>query len=158
MIRWLTAPALLLTFLIGQTPTAYACDCSALPLDTSIAQADMVVRATVTRMETTETAAVLRLTASVSETFKGTTTTTVTIYTHPFGASCLEYDFRAGREYVVFARINNGMLNGRKSNVLQMRDVPATAYVVYLCGGTADVARGDGHERLAAVRQRLKLK
>ena len=158
MLRWLTAHALVLISFAGQTRTAYACDCSTLPVDMSIAQADVIVRATVTRMETTETAGVLRLIASVRESFKGASTTTLTIYTHPFGFSCLGYDFRVGREYVVFARINNGMINGNRSDLLQMRDVPSTVYVVYLCGGTADVGRADGYQRLAALRQRLKLK
>jgi hypothetical protein len=82
----------------------------------------------------------------------------VTIYTHPFGGSGLGYDFRVGREYVIFARINNGMLDGRNSEVFQMRDVPSTDYTVYLCGGTADVASADGKQPITALRQRLKLK
>jgi hypothetical protein len=109
-------------------------------------------------MEKTETAGILRVNASVHESFKGGATTTLTIYSHPFGASCLGYDFRVGREYVIFATLNNGMINGRKSDVFQMRDAPPTAYIVYLCSGTADLGRADGHERLAALRQGLKVK
>src|SRR5215510_11100654 len=106
MIHRLAALPLVVACFVGQSPNAYACDCSTLPIDASIAQADMIVRATVTRIETTETAGVLRLIAFVGETFKGAATTTLTIYTHPFGVSCMGYDFRVGRDYVVFSMLN----------------------------------------------------
>jgi hypothetical protein len=158
MIHRLAAFALVLAFFVVQPPSLYACDCATRPIEESIARADMIVRATVMRMEATETAGVLRLIGSVRETFRGAPSTTLTIYTHPFGASCLGYDFKVGREYVIFAILNNGIINGMKSDVLHMRDAPSTAYIVYLCSGTADTSRPDGHERLAALRQWLTSK
>jgi hypothetical protein len=132
---------------------AVACDCGVPPIGIAIAQADVILTGSVTRIEVTEVTGVHRIAVDVRERFKGQPGHNFTIYSHPFGVSCLGYDFRVGREYVVFAMVNNN-----KSELFQIPGAPRTGHLVYLCSGTADLANAVGNRRLLEVRQSLKPK
>jgi hypothetical protein len=62
--------------------------------------------------------------------------------------SSLRYDFRVGREYIVFSRGNDSP---------EIAGLPRTAQV-YLCSGTAELSSADGKRRLSEVRERLRPK
>jgi hypothetical protein len=132
---------------------ALACDCGIPPVDIAIRQADVILSGPVTRIETTEIAGVLRVTVYVREVLKGHADRIFAIYSRPFGGPCLGFDFKVGREYVVFA-----LTNASPHGSFHMPEAPATGQVVHLCGGTADLQNplGPGNRRLQEVRRRLK--
>jgi hypothetical protein len=142
---------LVLAALMGDPSSASACSCDVPAIDKLIAQADVIFSGPVTRMEVTETTGVLRVTVYVRETLKGQANSNFTIYNLADTASCRGYDFRVGREYVVFA-----MVNDKKS--FQIPAAPRTGHLVSLCGGTAELndPLGRGRRRLYEVKQRLK--
>jgi hypothetical protein len=149
------APLVLLLALWCDPSTAYACTCAVPPIDIAIRQADVIVSGPATRIEVTQVPGVLRATIYVRETLKGQADRNFTIYTHPPGGSCVGYDFRVGREYVVFAQAN-----GPTVGPLHIAEAPPNSYIVPLCGGTADLQNpiSDGNRRLYEARQRLKPK
>jgi hypothetical protein len=141
LLAWLCVPS-----------SASACSCVVPPTDIAIRQAEIILSGPVTRIEVTQVPGVLRVTIHVRETLKGRADRTFTIYSHPYGGSCVGYDFRVGREYVVFARANTGPF--------RIDGAPQDSHIVPLCGGTADLQNpvGDGNRRLYETRQQLKSK
>jgi hypothetical protein len=135
--------------------SASACSCDVPPVDVAIGQADVIFSGPLTRMEVTDVVGVLRAIFQVREPLKGQAGRNFIAYTHRFGGSCLGYDFRVGHEYIVFA-----IANDAKGGPLHMPRVLSSAYVVYLCSGTADLQNptGTGNRRLYEVRQQLKPK
>ena len=149
----LTAALFVFATSLWDPSSASACDCSVPPIDIAIRQADVVISGSVTRIEVTETTGVLRVNVYVRETLKGQASGNFTIYSHPFGASCLGYNFQVGREYVVFAAANDP-----RRQPFHMPEAPSTGHVVHLCGGTADLQNpvGNDNRRLEEARQRLR--
>jgi len=136
-----------LAILISNPSSASAWDCDVPPLDVALRQATAILTGQVTRMEVTEVAGVVRVTVNVRETFKGEHNSTFTIYSYT--RSTVSYEFRIGREYIVFARGNDSPT---------VAELPRTGQIAYLCGGTAELHSADGKRRLSEVRERLKPK
>jgi hypothetical protein len=132
MKRLLLVLLVLATF-ISDPPSASACDRDVPPIDLAIRQADVIFSGPATRIEATAVTGVLRVNVYVRESFKGQPDRNFTIDSHPYGGSCLGYDFRVGREYVIFA-----MANDAKTGPFQMAGAPRTGHLVYLCSGTAE--------------------
>ena len=151
-MRRFFALLVLLLALLCDPSSAFACSCDIPPTDIAIRQADVIVSGPVTRIEVTQVPGVLRVTIYVRETLKGQADRNFTIYSHPYGGSCVGYDFRVGREYVVFAQAN--------TRPFHIAGAPSDSHIVPLCGGTADLENptGDGNRRLYEARQQLKSK
>jgi len=137
----------LLATLISGPATAFALSCDVPLIDIAIRQATAILTGHVTRIEVTEVTGVLRVTVNVRETLKGQPDRNFTIYSDE--RSSVRYDFRVGREYIVFSRGNDS---------LDIAGLPRTAQVAYLCSGTAELRSAEGTRRLSEVRERLKPK
>ena len=137
----------LLAILVSDPSSASALDCDVPPIDIAIREATAILTGQVTRMEVTEAPGVLRVTVNVRETLKGQPDRNFTIYSNE--RSSVRYDFRVGREYIVFSRSNDS---------LKIAALPRTAQVAYLCSGTAELQSAAGKRRLSEVRDRLKPK
>jgi hypothetical protein len=137
----------LLAILISDPSSAFVVSCDVPSMDIAIRQATAILTGQVTRMEVTEATGVLRVTVNVRETLKGQPDRNFTMYSNK--RSSVRYDFRVGREYIVFSRGNDS---------LEIAGLPRTAQVAYLCSGTTELRSAEGKRRLSEVRERLKPK
>jgi hypothetical protein len=136
---------------------AEACDCisvpSSAPIKVNPAWKGMLGVGRIEAVRTFESngiqTGVLAVDVIVSEAFQNATPGRVTIYTHPFGASCYGYDFRIGLEYLISAIPSESLDPDREviPNVL-----PAGSQIVSLCGGTAELRTPAAQQTLDRLR------
>ena len=130
IVMYRLGPIIGFASLTALLPTqAFPCTCAPLPLPKALEKAHVVVRGVITQMEVLDTGRI-RTHVQVREGFKNAATLgRITFYGPKFGASCFAFDFKVGREYLIFtARADSAQITG----------VPAGADVVALCGGTAE--------------------
>jgi hypothetical protein len=144
----LTLLAAVLT--IGLLPSeAQACDCDAPPIPLAIAGADVIVTGRITKLEWVEASAIVQVEILVTESLKGPAPKgRFVAYSRPYGVSCYGYDLRIGREYVVFASL--------LQRATEPISIPASSYLIGLCGGTSELSQRLGAERLIATKAVLK--
>ena len=151
----MATPILLLVLVSGIVPSkaaampAAVCDCSQPTMPRSYELADVVVRGRVIGIVLDAASGWLRVDVEVAETFKQPRLGPHSFYTDTFGVTCEGYDFRVGREYVIFADVPAKLSTGRK--------VSLAGVIVTLCGGTSEMNR-DGVEALAALRKLMRRK
>jgi hypothetical protein len=73
----------------------------------------------------------------------------LTLYGHRFGISCLGYDFRVARSYLIFAAAPWPGSDPR---------IGSDSYVASLCGGTTDLGNPTGNAMLDEARRLVGLK
>ena len=132
-----------LTALTLPTP-AFPCTCAPRPLPKALEEAHVVVRGVITQMEVLDTGRI-RTDVHVREGFKNAPTIgRITFYGPKYGVSCFAFDFKVGREYLIFTtRVDSAQITG----------VPAGADVVALCGGTAERGSPRFNRTMPALRK-----
>ena len=135
---------------IGVLPSnAQACDCDVPPIPIATASADVIVTGRITKLEWVEASAIVEVEILVSESLKGPAPKgRFVAYSRPFGTSCYGYDLRVGREYIVFASL--------LQRAMEPISLPASSYLVGMCGGTSELRQRLGAERLIATKAVLR--
>ena len=108
-------------FLVAPAPVAHACSCAMRGTEQQVAQADVVVRGTITGRRDPGGASSARLVTyevAVAEVFKGKSTATTSMRSPAFGASC-GIEVQEGPEYLLFARrvgsdLRTGLCDGTR--------------------------------------------
>jgi hypothetical protein len=146
-MRW---TLLVTVFAFGLWPAdVLACDCDVPPIAMAIERANVVATGRITRLEWIEASGVIQVEIAVAESLKGTGVKGQFVaYTRPYGVSCFGYDFRVGRDYLVFA--------SRPQPALEPINLPTSGYLVGLCGGTTELGQRQGNQRLTATKEALK--
>ena len=139
--------------LLVVSPTrASACDCVSLPSPNST-YSGLIVRARVIKLDHDQTTNTLAVELVVEEVLSGEhRTKTLTVYGHVFGVSCFGYDFRIGREYIVFPRPNDTD-QARGDGVITP---PGGLLFGMLCGPTTDLHTVQGQQKLKEIRAYFK--
>jgi hypothetical protein len=115
-MRWLRNASTVLVLatagiLLGPVTPACACSCAGGTAEELFAGSEVVFRGVVSKIDEPlfagNSGAPVRVTLTVSEVFKGTVTSRMTVTTSADGASC-GYEFVAGRQYVVLASTYDG--------------------------------------------------
>ncbi len=108
-IQWLMLALLCSTPLLIKAESALACSCARpRSVDESLAQATAVFAGRVTDIESVDSRRV-EVDFDVDTVWKGSNTSTISVYTAPNPAVC-GYSFEVGRSYLVYARENQGLL------------------------------------------------
>lgn len=109
-VQWLILALLCSTPLLIKTESAFACSC-ARPgsVNESLAQATVVFAGQVIDIEPIDNRRV-EVEFDVETVWKGSNTSTISVYTAPNPAVC-GYSFEIGRSYLVYARENRGSLS-----------------------------------------------
>jgi hypothetical protein len=137
-------------FAIGLWPSdAHACDCDVPPLALAIAGADVIVTGRITKLEWVEASDIVQVEILIKESLKGPAAKgKLVAYSRPYGSSCYGYDLRISREYVVFA----SLLQRAREPI----NLPASSYLIGLCGGTSELNQRLGTQRLIATKEMLR--
>jgi hypothetical protein len=107
-----------------------------------------VVSGLVTAINLDRQTGLLRVEVDIRESFKREAANPPrAIYTALFGNSCYGFDFRVGREYVIFALAPPTARWGPSPRVR------TTGLVVALCGGTAEIGNLHGNRALQELRK-----
>ena len=145
---WLTLFATVLAIALWPSD-AQACDCDVLPVPLAVAGADVIVTGRIVKLEWVEASAIVQVEILVSESLKGPAPKgRFVAYSRLYGVSCYGYELRIGREYVVFASL--------LQRATEPMSLPASSYLIGLCGGTSELSQRTGTQRLIATKEVLK--
>jgi hypothetical protein len=141
--------------LLVVSPTrATACDCVTLP-SSSPSYSGLIVRGRVIKLEHDQRTNTLAVELLVDEVLSGDhRSKTLTVYGHVFGESCFGYDFRIGREYIVFPRPNDTDQTDGNGVIAP----PGALLFGMLCGPTTDLRTVHGQQKLKEIRAYFKTK
>ena len=127
-----------------------ACTCVVPSTEQALNTSDLVVMGRVVKAELVGPG-LIRVDVAVEQMFKGDSRKSIGVYTRPRAASCYEYDFRVGEQYLIFAS-----RPGTRTPELMLSDLPGGEYITGSCLGTVDLATTEGLDRLRAIRQRFE--
>ena len=143
----------LVGFAVLGSSSAYACTCAQPATAEAMDRARVVIVGVVSAMSVVEEGGpepLIKIEVKVREGLKNARpNNVVTLYGHRFGMSCLGYDFRVARSYLIFA--------GGPLPALDPRIAP-DAYVASLCGGTTDLGNRTGNAMLEEARRLVRQK
>ena len=133
--------------ILGSSP-AYACTCGQSPTAEAVDRARVVVLGVVSAMSVVDEGQpepLIKIEVKVREALKNAAPNGVlTLYGHRFGLSCLGYDFRIARSYLIFAAPPWPGSDPR---------IRPDTYVATLCGGTTELGGRQGLAMLDEVRR-----
>ena len=130
----------------GASPVE-ACTCVVPSPEQALNTSDLVLLGRVVKAELASPN-LIRVDVAVEQTFKGDARKSIGIYTRPRAASCYEYGFQVGEQYLIFAT-----RPATRAPELRLSDLPGGEYITGVCLGTVDLATTQGVDRLRAIRQ-----
>jgi hypothetical protein len=141
--------------LLVVSPTrATACDCVSLT-SPNPTYSGLIVRGRVIKLDHDQSTNTLAVELLIEEVLNGDHRgKTLTVYGHVSGVSCFGYDFRIGREYIVFPQLNDTDQAGGYGVITP----PGALLFGRLCGPTTALDTVQGQQKLMEIRAYFKAK